>query len=269
MKKLILISSAFLFIICGIAEAKRVVPVNIGKGECKITTLNGTAKSSVQGGTWSKIKTGQMLKGGDQVETGPNTKMEITLPDGSLLRFAENTRFKIVAIDMDERSGTRNAKINIALGKTWANVNKGLKIKPNIDVASDNAVAGVRGTVYRMNVEQDQSVLVRVYDGEVKVEGGKGKQQQDAKATLQGPPQKVSGPTQVGGPSKVSMDQWVYIIKSMQQIRVSSAGLPSNPESFTAKEDRDAWVDWNQGRDHEAENPPGKAQKKSWLDRFK
>jgi len=254
MKRLIVIASALLLIICGSAEAKRVVPVNVGKGECKVTTLNGTAKVS-QGGAWGKMKSGQMLKGGDQVETGPNTRMEITLPDGSLLRFAENTRFKIVAIDMDEGSGTRNAKINVALGKTWANVNKGLKLKPNIDVASDNAVAGVRGTVYRMNVEQDQSVLVRVYDGEVNVEGVRGKQQQETKVPLQGPPQKVSGPAQVQGPQKVSMDQWVYIIKSMQQIRVNSAGVPSKPESFTVKEDRDAWVDWNKGRDRAADKP--------------
>ncbi|MEN6463627.1 MAG: FecR family protein [Syntrophaceae bacterium] len=269
MKKLILIASALLFVLCGIAEAKRVVPVNIGKGECRVTTLNGTAKCSVQGGSWVNMKAGQLLKGGDQVETGPNAKMEITLPDGSLLRFAGNARFKIVAIDMDEKSGTRSAKINVALGKTWANVNKGLKIKPNIDVASDNAVAGVRGTVYRMNVDQDQSVLVRVYDGEVKVEGGGKGRQQDAKPPLQGPPQKVSGPSQVQGPTKVSMEQWVFIVKSMQQIRVSSAGVPSKPESFTAREDRDEWVDWNKGRDQEADNPAGKGKGKSWLDRFK
>jgi hypothetical protein len=269
MKKLILIASAFLLVVCGIAEAKRVVPVNIGKGECKVTGLSGTAKYSAQGGIWANVKSGQSLKGGDQVETAPGGKMEITLPDGSLLRFAGNTRFKIAAIDMDENAGTRNAKINVALGKTWANVNKGLKIKPNIDVASDNAVAGVRGTVYRMNVDQDQAVLVRVYEGEVKVEGGGKDKRQEAKPPLQGPPQKISGPTQVEGPKKVSMEQWVYIVKSMQQIRVSSAGVPSKPESFTAKEDADEWVDWNKGRDKEADNPAAKGKNRSWFDRFK
>ncbi len=269
MKKLILIASALLFVFCSVAEAKRVVPVNIGKGECRVTAVSGAVKCSIQGGSWGNLKTGWLLKGGDQVETGPGAKMEITLPDGSLLRFAENTRFKIIGIDMDEKSGTRNAKINVALGKTWANVNKGLRIKPNIDVSSDNAVAGVRGTVYRMNVDQDQSVLIRVYDGEVSVEGGGKGRQQAAGPSPQGPPRKVPGPTQVQGPSKVSMDQWVYIIKSMQQIRISSAGMPSKPESFTAKEDRDEWVDWNKGRDEAADNPTEKSRKKSWLDRFK
>lgn len=254
MKRLILFTSVILLVICGNVEAKRVIPVNIGKGECKVTALSGKAKISPQGGAWGKLKSGQMLKGGDQVETEPNTRMEITLPDGSLLRFAENSRFKIVAIDMDEQSGSRNARINVALGKTWANVNKGLKIKPNIEVASDNAVAGVRGTVFRINVDDDQAVLVRVYDGEVKVEGGKGRQP-EAKTPLQGQPQKVSGPTQVPGPAKVSMEQWVYIIKSMQQIRINSAGVPSKPESFTAKQDRDAWVEWNQRRDRDADKP--------------
>ncbi len=76
-----------------------------------------------------------------------------------------------------------------------------------------------------------------------------------------GQPQKVIGPNPVQGPIKSSMDQWVYIIKSMQQIRVSSTGFPSKPESFTATEDRDEWVDWNQERDREAENSPKKPRK--------
>ena len=111
-----------------------------------------------------------MLKAGDQVSTGPDSKMELALPDGSLLRFAENTKFKVVGIDMDMSAGRRIAQVNVALGKTWAKVNKGLGVKPNIEVSCENAVAGVRGTVYRMNVEQDKSVLLRVYEGEVSVE---------------------------------------------------------------------------------------------------
>lgn len=267
MKKLFLISAAVLILFCGIAEAKRPVTVNIGRGECKITSLTGTAKYASANGSWASVRTGQALKGGYQVETGAGARMELTLPDASVLRFAGNTRFKVVSIDMDEASGTRNAKINVALGKTWANVNKGLKLKPNIDVESSNAVAGVRGTVYRMNVDEDQAVLVRVYDGEVKVQGGK-EQAQETGAPVLGQPQKIAGPAKIQGPHSVSMEEWVYIIKSMQQIRISSSGVPSKPESFTAEEDRDDWVDWNRTRDQEIENP-SKVEERSWLEMFK
>lgn len=257
MKKVIFAAFAVLFLFCSIAEAKRVVSVSMGRGEGKVTELKGTARWQTKGGSWANLKSGQSLKGGDQVETGTGARMELTLPDASILRFAENTRFRIIAIDMDESAGTRNAKINVALGKTWANVNKGLKVNPNIDVTSSNAVAGVRGTIYKMNVDEDQAVLVRVYDGQVNVEGVKGEKKPETQAPVLGQPYKISGPTPVQGPHKVTMEQWVYIIKSMQQIRVSSTGIPSKPESFTLAEDRDEWVDWNRSRDREAEGTAG------------
>jgi hypothetical protein len=34
-------------------------------------------------------------------------------------------------------------------------------------VKTSNAVAGVRGTVYWVNVDEDRSTLVKVYDGEI------------------------------------------------------------------------------------------------------
>lgn len=275
MKRLILIAAAVLITFCGVAEAKRTVTVNLGKGEGKVTELKGTAKYSAPGGDWAGLKTGQVLKGGYEVETGTATRLELTLPDASVLRFAEKTKFKVVSIDMDESAGTRNAKINVALGKTWANVNKGLNIKPNIDVSSANAVAGVRGTIYRMNVDEDQAVLVRVYDGEVNVMGGKGiTTGSERKAPVLGQPHKIAGPTTVEGPHPVDMKTWVEIIRSMQEIRISSTGIPSKPRTFTWEEDRDDWVDYNRGRDQEIENPSSDVKgdvkgKSSWFDVFK
>jgi hypothetical protein len=135
----------------------------------------------------------------------------------------------------------------VTLGKIWSNVRKALGGKGGFEVSCQNAVAGVRGTVYRMNVEDDKSALVKVYNGEVAVSAAANEQ----KTPAVGPPQPVAGPTKVAGPKPVSMEEWVYIIKSMQQIRIKSDGKAEEPKDFNEEEDRDAWVDWNKSRDNE------------------
>jgi len=229
--------------------ARKPMAVKIGPGEARVTALEGKVQAAPEGGKWRPLKKGSILKGGDQVQTGSQSRLEITLPDSSYLRFAANTNFKIVQIDMNEGTNTRNARVNVALGKTWANVSKSFRVKPNIEVACENAVTGVRGTVYRMNVNDDKAALVRVYDGEVRVWGGMKPLESSA---VSGPPTSVSGPVSVPGPRSVSMEEWVEIVRAMQQISISAAGVPGKPRAFTEAEDRDDWVDWNKARDEQA-----------------
>ncbi len=231
--------------------ARRPMAVKIGRGEARVTALEGTAEVLSEGKKARPLKTGNILKGGDQVSTGSKSRLEVTLPDRTFLRFADNTRFKIIQIDMSEEATTRNAKVNLALGKTWANVSKTFGVKPSIEVSCENAVAGVRGTIYRMNVNDDSSALVRVYEGEVRVWGG-GKTAEPAAAA--GPPTSVSGPVPIPGPRSVSMKEWVEIVRAMQQIAISPTGVPGKPQSFTKEEDKGDWVDWNKERDEKSLN---------------
>jgi len=53
----------------------------------------------------------------------------------------------------------------MVFGKTWANVSKFLGEKGRFAVSTRTAVAGVRGTLYRMNVNKNNSVVVKVYWG--------------------------------------------------------------------------------------------------------
>ena len=230
-------------------EAKRPATLDIGKGSATVSFLKGSAEILDKGkGPWVSLKLNDALEDGDQVRTKEGVQMELRLADNSRLRFSGNSEFKIVRMEVGGPSAPRDVNVHVALGKAWASVSKTVGTKGNFSVSTDTAVAGVRGTVYRMDVEQDRSSLVRVYDGTVHVTGG-GKAAETPKPV--GPPTRVSGPTPIPGPHKVSMEEWTVIIKAMQQVRIGANGVPEKPRDFTEKEDRDDWVEWNKAKDRE------------------
>jgi len=229
--------------------ARKVSSLKISKGGAMVSMLEGTAEI-LPGGKqeWRSLRLRDSLQGGDEVHTGSQSRLELTLADSSNVRFADNTHFKVLQLATSDDLPQKSPKVHVALGRSWANVSKmaGEK-KGGFELSCENAIAGVRGTVYRMNVNEDKSALVRVYDGEVFVKGGGEKSVEEPKPL--GAPRKIAGPRKIEGPRKVSMQEWTFIIKSMQQIVIKGDGTAEMPREFTEAEDRDIWVDWNKERD--------------------
>jgi len=251
MKKIVIFLCVLSFLLIGFQgmAARRIMEMKIGRGEAKVNVLEGSAQFLQPGKkTWRSLNLGDILKGGDEVSTGSETRLELILPDYSAVRFAGDSHFKVLQVEAGGDSTPRNMKFHVAIGRTWANVSKTVWKKGQFELRSENAVAGVRGTIYRMNVEKDRSALVRVYEGTVHVSGGDPAMEAPK---MTGPPEKVSGPTSIPGPKKATMEEWVFIIKSMQQIIIAADGTAEKPRGFTEKEDRDEWVDWNKARDRE------------------
>jgi hypothetical protein len=230
-------------------QAKPPMTVKMTRGEAQITALKGKAEVICAGQKVARdLKINDFVGVGCEVSTGAASRVEMVLPDKSIVRFAEKTKFKLVQADIGD-DGKRAIKMSVPVGKIWTNVRKSLPGgEDKFEISCQNAVAGVRGTIYRMDVEGDQSALVKVYDGEVSVTGISRKQQ--SVGAVVGPPKPVPGPTVVEGPKPVSMEKWVYIVKSMQQIQITSDGQAREPEGFMeASEEMDNWVKWNKSRD--------------------
>ena len=164
------------------------------------------------------------------MRTKAGAQMELVLADNSRLRFAGNSEFMVVRMEagrsLNPTGCERPCHPREGMGQCHENP---WGSKGNFALSCDQAVAGVRGTVYRMNVDQDRSALVRVYDGTVQVTGG----ERPGSAEPIGPPTRIAGPKPIPGPHKVTMEEWTVIIKAMQQVKVGADGVPEKPRDFT------------------------------------
>ena len=227
-----------------------VLSIEIEKGKTEVTLLKGKAfLEKKDAANAQAIFKGDYLVSGDRISTDKQSRIELKLPDNSFMRFDEETIFELVSVDFDEKTNNRNINVNMTLGKTWANVSKFLGEKGRFAVSTRTAVAGVRGTVYRMNVNQDNSVVVKVYWGEIDI-GAPSKMSHVEPPKKVMKPLTVAGPHPVAGPRPVSMEKWTYIVKALQQIVIRPDGKATKPEEFDlAKDDLIEWVRWNKRLD--------------------
>jgi hypothetical protein len=178
--------------------------------------------------------------------TMKEARLEIQLPDKSIIRFDEESDVRLVRAEYNSEESKRDVHFALVLGKTWANIQEVFGSSKGVQVETDNAIVGVRGTIFRMNMAADRSAVVRVYKGRVAVS----KPQRVPGPGEEGSQiQRVPAPTRVPGPHRVTMEEWVRIVEAMQQITVSPEGIPSQTRTFTMEEDLNDWVKWNLERD--------------------
>ncbi|MDY6825351.1 MAG: FecR domain-containing protein [Thermodesulfobacteriota bacterium] len=226
------------------------VPVEISGSTAEITLLAGTAVVVDSEMTSQRaLSQGDFLKQGEGVKVGDRSRIELRLPDGSYVRFDEGTVFELKAMAIDRKKKERNIDVNVVFGKIWAKVSKFMGRKGRFEVSTKTSTAGVRGTKYRMNVNEDNSAVVKVYEGAVAVSGKEEAAEAGGPSAGMTQPHAVSGPQPVAGPHPVSMEKWVYVVKAMQQIVIKPDGTPTKPFRFSYKADRNDWVKWNETRD--------------------
>lgn len=224
------------------------VEVKMGRGRAQITVLNGNADLvKVDQSKVRTLKEGDFLARGSIVKTGADARIELKLPDRSYIRFAENTTFELVSLAINKKNKRRDVRVKMMVGKTWAKVAKNRRGR--FALSAKTAVAGVRGTTYRMNVNPDESVVIKVYWGEILVEAKEQAEAGQTKPKAMSKPKRVLGPTPIAGPRAVTLEEWTYIVSSLQQINISPDGKPQKPFRFDIMADLNDWVRWNKERD--------------------
>lgn len=235
------IGSASLVIITQLtAKSTAVAKISFYLGEVK---TQGKVQTK-----WYQVKIYQPLKTGDKIKTFENSKSEIALADGSVIRMDSNSTMDMV--DLKKDKSTQTAETKVWAGKVWANVGKMGK-RTKFSIESPTAVAAVRGTVYRMTVDTTAKTLIRVYTGAVNVNNKpliKKAELEKKKGEMEGP-QEVEGPKEVAGPHEVTLEEWTQIVAAQQQITVNPDGTYELIKFDPQQDAQDEWVRWNQERD--------------------
>lgn len=221
----------------------------------KATFIKGDVTAGPVGGALQKVKRGTALAPGSVIKTGEGARAELTFPDGSVVRVGPTSELKLEAAGFDSTTKTVKVEAEVVGGKAWAKVATLVGDDAQFKVKTKNAVAGVRGTIFRVNVEQDQATVVKVYNGSVAVGGAPaylGSSDADTEACKANPIK--CGRKEIAPPmTEVSVKEFEHILGSMMQIRVGAAGVKATaPTAFSTEDDAAAepeWVRWNRERD--------------------
>lgn len=263
MTKKIPLSVAFLFLLITVCMALAARPWaakrKLDDAQKGLFTLveGDVKKKQLQDLDWIRAQLKTNVYTGDKVRTLLKSRAEMQLAEIDLIRLAPKTTIDIVKLYEETKEKKLETKIKLEQGDIWGKV-KSVDANSSFDVSSDFAGAAITGTVFRLNHDSTkQETQLKVYTGEVKISNTPEKMDTLTPQTIGGSQRRqIEGPRQVPGPTQITLDHWVYLVRNMQQITIGANGKVKSTGSFKAN-DRDEqtdWVKWNLARDRQSGN---------------
>jgi uncharacterized protein YfaP (DUF2135 family) len=118
---------------------------------------------------WQKASVRGKVFKGDRIKTALNSRVEIEMPDGSVIKVDQNTLFDVKEIKTQENEGADEMSFSLWVGDIWAQFKKVVNTRQKRTIESPSAVVAIRGTTLEINVHQDQTTTVSVEEGTVGV----------------------------------------------------------------------------------------------------
>ncbi len=154
-----------------------IIPVDLLKGipvKGKITHIQGKVEllPSTSRDKWLPVALNDLIEQGQKIRTSAESSVEISYPDDVFLFLRENTMVRVVKT-------REKSKINKAydffldIGRSTSKIRKATGKKNKYQIRTPTAVAGARGTNYRVNVDSEKNTRLEVLEGMVDVNAGK------------------------------------------------------------------------------------------------
>lgn len=205
-----------------------------------VTFMIGDVFVSHDKATWVNADFDMNIYQGDQIRTEAESRCEITLEDGTIVRMDENSFQQFEKCIISKTA--KEVSLFLFSGKIWLNARKILAKSDSFKVRTNKAVCAIRGTKFRVDTDDEQT-RISVHKGVVATWSAlfdKAKHETDAD---------ISEPHPIAGPHPISMERWVEIVKAFQQITIDSNGKYEKKDLDVDTIMADQWVKWNMTRD--------------------
>lgn len=137
-------------------------------GSVSVIRDHGTDEERIM----SPVKQGLWLYRGDQIWTGENSWIEVQFEESARVRVDASSRVIVVAgllREVDPEDGKERPTLRLLVGRIWVHVADALSRLRNFSVETPSAIAGVRGTIFMVEVGVTGRSVVSVYEGVVAV----------------------------------------------------------------------------------------------------
>jgi hypothetical protein len=202
--------------------------------------------------SWQPAALDSSFSQGDVLRTGRGSRAELTIQQQSRIRLAPETQLEVRKLIGEGEDDLAEARLHLDEGEIWAEVT-GLEAEEDLfQVSSDLAGAAITGTAFNLSATagaEGPETRLRVWHGEVRISNAPDRMNSLEARRVGDPapphkaPDSVSGPTSVPGPSSVSLDEWLLIVKDMQEVVIGARGQVIRQGSFTTDDKRsDPWM---------------------------
>jgi ferric-dicitrate binding protein FerR (iron transport regulator) len=93
---------------------------------------------------------------GDKLTTGPNSRVSVSLSDGSQLELNDSSALVLTENILNPDGSRASTKVTLLSGLVRALVKIGPGSPPNFEVHTPNAVASARGTMFDVSYHEGQ-----------------------------------------------------------------------------------------------------------------
>jgi hypothetical protein len=196
----------------------------------RITKLQGEATRAPRGGPAAALAPGSPIELGDTLAVKPGGALKLELTDGSVIALAEKSTLVITEAEFEgqERKGFSGL---LQGGSLWTKVKKAMG-GGKFEVTTERAVAGVRGTIFRIDADalvkaagggrSRAASIVRVVEGVVAVRPSATVIARSSRAAA--PPPKGKR-VEVPGPREIGASEWESRFVELQKNTQIAVGV--------------------------------------------